>query len=113
VLIRNVLRLNSYGLSEAEGGRVATMGTRRAVLDVLYLISRSTLNRSVLDASASASADPTRSRQASVTSRTAVTRSRSESVLRTSFGLLHRRMRRHQRDASSLPSRAKSLTGGR
>jgi hypothetical protein len=39
-------------------------------------------------------------------------RSRGGSAFGTIFGLPHRRMRRHQCDASSLPSRAKAFTGG-
>jgi hypothetical protein len=85
--------------------KVAAMRHRRDVLDVLSLINQSTVDLNIFDTSAGTLADPKWSRS--------TTRSRGGSAFRTGFGLLHRRMSRHQRDASSLPSRAKTLTGGR
>src|SRR2546421_10294530 len=82
-------------------GKVAAMRHRRDVLDVLSLIDQSTAD---LAYSIHPPVHPSILNGA---------RSRGGSASRTSFGLLHRRMRRHQRDASSLPSRAKTLTGGR
>jgi hypothetical protein len=98
------LSRTSFGVPRPERlrprvGKVAVMRHRRYVLGVLSLIDQSTVNFSVFDTSASPPANPKWSRQASVTARPAATRSRGGSPLRTNFGILHRRMRRHRRDA--------------
>ena len=107
LLIQSVFRCSSSGGCLRVGaGKVATMRHRRDVLDVLFLIAQSTIDLSVFDTSVNVATDPP-------WSRAAATRSRGRSALSTSFGFLHRRMRRHQRDAFSLHSRAKTRTGGR
>ena len=69
------------------------MRHRRDVLSVLSLIDQSTVDLSVFDTSVNVAAD----RKWNLL---AATRSRGGSAVRATFGLLHRRMRRHQRDAS-------------
>src|SRR5206468_1351545 len=73
---------------------------KRNVIDVLSLIDQSTVD---LASSIHPPVHPPIPNGA---------RSRGGSALETSSGLLHRRMRRHQRDASLLPSRAKTFTWG-